>query len=194
MKEDRVRWALLVLQWVLGLVILAEAAGFAFSPAAAHAFAKTGLPDFRPADFGLGGDGSGHSVSHPTRHDCRWMVPDRGAGPRHRHPPAARLVRRGSAPGLCGCDVGGDGGEGRAYRETNMTGDELIEQFERSTTPADSFHHADHVRLAFEYLSRYPITRSTGAILRCVEEVCGGAGESAALSRDHHVGVPVPDS
>lgn len=38
-----------------------------------------------------------------------------------------------------------------------MTGDELIEQFERSTTPADSFHHADHVRLAFEYLSRYPV-------------------------------------
>ena len=46
MKEDRARWALLVLQWVLGLVILAEAASFAFSPAAAHAFAKTGLPDF----------------------------------------------------------------------------------------------------------------------------------------------------
>jgi hypothetical protein len=34
------------LQWVLGLVILAESARFAFSPHAAHAFARTGLPDF----------------------------------------------------------------------------------------------------------------------------------------------------
>jgi hypothetical protein len=37
-----------------------------------------------------------------------------------------------------------------------MTGNELIQQFEEGKTPADSFHHADHVRLAFEYLCRYP--------------------------------------
>jgi hypothetical protein len=37
-----------------------------------------------------------------------------------------------------------------------MTGEELIQQFEDGATPADSFHHVDHVRLAFEYLSRYP--------------------------------------
>lgn len=36
-----------------------------------------------------------------------------------------------------------------------MTGDELIQQFEDGTTPAATFHHADHVRLAFEYLCRY---------------------------------------
>src|ERR1017187_4319208 len=36
-----------------------------------------------------------------------------------------------------------------------MTGDDLIKQFEGAATPADSFHHADHVRLAFEYLRRY---------------------------------------
>jgi hypothetical protein len=36
-----------------------------------------------------------------------------------------------------------------------MTGQELIRQFEDGTTAADSFHHADHVRLAFEYLHRY---------------------------------------
>jgi hypothetical protein len=38
-----------------------------------------------------------------------------------------------------------------------MTGDELIQQFENGNTPAETFHHADHVRLAFEYLCRYPI-------------------------------------
>lgn len=36
-----------------------------------------------------------------------------------------------------------------------MNGDELIQQFECGATPADNFHHADHVRLAFEYVSRY---------------------------------------
>ena len=38
-----------------------------------------------------------------------------------------------------------------------MTGDELIRQFECGATPAHAFHHADHVRLAFEYLCRYPV-------------------------------------
>jgi hypothetical protein len=37
-----------------------------------------------------------------------------------------------------------------------MTGEQLIQQLENGTTPADSFHHVDHVRLAFEYLNRYP--------------------------------------
>ncbi|MGA2356330.1 MAG: hypothetical protein ABSG02_17685 [Terriglobales bacterium] len=36
-----------------------------------------------------------------------------------------------------------------------MSGDELIRQFEDGTTSAATFHHADHVRLAFEYLCRY---------------------------------------
>jgi hypothetical protein len=38
-----------------------------------------------------------------------------------------------------------------------VTGEQLIQQFEAGKTPADSFHHADHVRLAFEYLCRYPV-------------------------------------
>jgi hypothetical protein len=41
--------------------------------------------------------------------------------------------------------------------EAMMTGDELIQQFEGGTTPRGAFHHADHVRLAFEYLYRYPV-------------------------------------
>ncbi len=43
-----------------------------------------------------------------------------------------------------------------------MTGDELISQFERGETPPASFHHADHVRLAFEYLQRYPALEALG--------------------------------
>ena len=46
MNQGRLPAALLILQWVLGLVILEESLRFAFSPEAAHAFAKTGLPNF----------------------------------------------------------------------------------------------------------------------------------------------------
>ena len=37
-----------------------------------------------------------------------------------------------------------------------MTGEQLIQQFESGDTPPDTFHHIDHVCLAFEYLRRYP--------------------------------------
>ncbi|MGC1448511.1 MAG: hypothetical protein WA830_00605 [Candidatus Sulfotelmatobacter sp.] len=36
-----------------------------------------------------------------------------------------------------------------------MTNIELIHHFETDTLPDPHFHHADHVRLAFAYLSRY---------------------------------------
>ncbi|MGD0506610.1 MAG: hypothetical protein ABSA27_02360 [Terriglobales bacterium] len=46
MNNDRLPAPLLVLQWVVGLVILEQSLRFAFSPEAARAFAKTGLPNF----------------------------------------------------------------------------------------------------------------------------------------------------
>jgi hypothetical protein len=41
-----------------------------------------------------------------------------------------------------------------------MTNAELIHRFESNALPADSFHHADHVRLAFAYLSEYPVLQA----------------------------------
>jgi len=38
-----------------------------------------------------------------------------------------------------------------------MTDEELITQFESGSLPAVGFHHADHVRVAFAYLGRYPL-------------------------------------
>jgi hypothetical protein len=46
MTENHLPAALRVLQWMLALVIIGESLRFAFSPEAAHAFARTGLPDF----------------------------------------------------------------------------------------------------------------------------------------------------
>ncbi len=37
-----------------------------------------------------------------------------------------------------------------------MTDDEFMESFENSSLANESFHHSDHVRMAFLYLQRYP--------------------------------------
>jgi hypothetical protein len=41
-----------------------------------------------------------------------------------------------------------------------MTNADLIFNFESNAVPEDSFHHADHVRLAFAYLSEYPVLQA----------------------------------
>jgi hypothetical protein len=46
MTRNRLSVALRILQWVLGVIILVESLRFALAPMAAHAFAKTGLPNF----------------------------------------------------------------------------------------------------------------------------------------------------
>jgi len=38
-----------------------------------------------------------------------------------------------------------------------MTDEELMEQFEDGTLPNECFHHREHVRVAFLYLTRYPV-------------------------------------
>jgi hypothetical protein len=38
-----------------------------------------------------------------------------------------------------------------------MTDDEFIARFEDCSLAAESFHHSDHVRMAFLYLRRYPV-------------------------------------
>ena len=37
-----------------------------------------------------------------------------------------------------------------------MTDDEFVAAFENCTLPLEAFRHADHVRMAFLYLARYP--------------------------------------
>lgn len=54
-----------------------------------------------------------------------------------------------------------------------MTNEEFILRFESDTLPDDSFHHADHVRLAFAYLSQY-------AVLQALERFATGLKRFAA--------------
>ena len=38
-----------------------------------------------------------------------------------------------------------------------MTDEEFFLQFENATLPVECFHHADHVKMAFLYLCRFPV-------------------------------------
>lgn len=38
-----------------------------------------------------------------------------------------------------------------------MTDEEFFVQFESATLPVECFHHADHVKMAFLYLRRFPV-------------------------------------
>jgi hypothetical protein len=44
-----------------------------------------------------------------------------------------------------------------------MTDRELIEQFENGTLPAECFHHREHVRAAFLYLTEHPVMEALKA-------------------------------
>lgn len=59
-----------------------------------------------------------------------------------------------------------------------MTGEELIERFEGKLTPEDSFHHADHVRLAFEYLRRYSVLEALGRFSIALQRFAESRGKS----------------
>jgi hypothetical protein len=59
-----------------------------------------------------------------------------------------------------------------------MTGEELIEQFECGATPADSFHHVDHVRLAFEYLRRCPALEALGRFSDALRRFAAAQGKA----------------
>ncbi len=59
-----------------------------------------------------------------------------------------------------------------------MTEQELIHQFETDTLPADQFHHADHVRLAFAYLSQYPVWQALEKFAAALRRFATARGKS----------------
>jgi hypothetical protein len=54
-----------------------------------------------------------------------------------------------------------------------MSNEELIRCFESDAIPEDSFHHGDHVHLAFAYLCEYPV-------LQALEKFAGALKRFAA--------------
>jgi hypothetical protein len=59
-----------------------------------------------------------------------------------------------------------------------MTNEELILRFESDTLPDDSFHHADHVRLAFAYLCQYPVLRALEKFATALKRFAAARGKT----------------
>ena len=59
-----------------------------------------------------------------------------------------------------------------------MTGDSLIEQFETGSTPPENFHHAEHVRLAFEYLRRCGAIEALERFSRALKRFAAAQGKA----------------
>jgi hypothetical protein len=58
-----------------------------------------------------------------------------------------------------------------------MTDQELIEQFENGTLPNECFHHREHVRTAFLYLTRYPVLEALQAFSRTLRSFAEARGK-----------------
>jgi len=59
-----------------------------------------------------------------------------------------------------------------------MTDAQLIQHFENDTLSADSFHHADHVRLAFAYLSHYRALEALGKFATALKRYAAARGKA----------------
>jgi hypothetical protein len=59
-----------------------------------------------------------------------------------------------------------------------MTSKEIIQRFETDALPEDSFHHADHVRLAFAYLSLYGPMEALEKFTNALKSYAAGLGKS----------------
>jgi hypothetical protein len=59
-----------------------------------------------------------------------------------------------------------------------MNDQELIRCFENDTIPQDSFHHADHVRLAFAYLCEYPVLKALEKFASALKRFAAARGNS----------------
>jgi hypothetical protein len=58
-----------------------------------------------------------------------------------------------------------------------MTNAELIEPFESGASASDPFHHADHVRLAFAYLSENPPLKALEKFASAVKRFATARGK-----------------
>ena len=58
-----------------------------------------------------------------------------------------------------------------------MTDQELMDQFDRGTLPNECFHHREHVRVAFLYLSRHPALEAIQLFSRALQRFATAHGK-----------------
>ena len=59
-----------------------------------------------------------------------------------------------------------------------MSNEALIQKFETNAIPEDSFHHADHVRLAFAYLCEYPALQALEKFSSALKRFAAARGKT----------------
>ena len=67
---------------------------------------------------------------------------------------------------------------GRLCPHSDSSDRKLIRQFESGLIPESSFHHADHVHLAFAYLSQYPPLRALEKFSAALKRYATARGKS----------------
>jgi len=60
---------------------------------------------------------------------------------------------------------------------TKMTDQELMDQFECGTLPNECFRHREHVRVAFLYLTRYPVVEALEAFSAALQRFAAKHGK-----------------
>jgi hypothetical protein len=63
-----------------------------------------------------------------------------------------------------------------------MSDEEFMAGFENGSLPDKSFHHRDHVRMAFLYLSRYPALEALQRFSAALERFAAGKGKADRYS------------
>ena|SRR5437764_7101955 len=58
-----------------------------------------------------------------------------------------------------------------------MNNEELIQQFESGAIANAGFHHADHVRLAFAYLSCFPVLQALDKFATALQRLAAACGK-----------------
>ena len=59
-----------------------------------------------------------------------------------------------------------------------MSNEEFIRCFENDALPEDSFHHSDHVRLAFAYLRKYPVLQALEKFASALKRFASARGKT----------------
>jgi hypothetical protein len=76
--------------------------------------------------------------------------------------------------------MGGHGGESANVRKElkkAMANEEIIKEFEQGRGPCESFHHADHIRVAFAYLSQYPVLEALQKFCAALQRFAAAQGK-----------------
>jgi len=75
-----------------------------------------------------------------------------------------------------------------------MSNQELIRGFESDSVSASSFHHADHVRLAFAYLSEFPVLLALEKFSTALKRFAAAAGKTQLYNGNDHLHIFFSDS